>query len=113
MTAIIDTLGLLSRIAAFTMFLVVLADLIHAGRYNGPVMASLRHVWISVAIVLVFPLIGTIERITNFLPDCNLYAVAMDWIWIPYGILCTALVRLRTVLHSAEARRWLKSKDIH
>jgi hypothetical protein len=108
---ILDALGLVMRALSFIVFVLTISDLIRAGRYNGPVIKAMTHVWVATAVVLASPLVGILEKVTDFLPDVNLYQVLTNWVWIAYGVLATAGIRLRAVLRSEEAKRWLKKHE--
>jgi hypothetical protein len=104
---LLDALGLAMRAATLFVYLLILGDLIHLAQVNGPVVRAMRHMWISSIMLLVAPMIGILERVTDFLPGEDLYMLVSQWNWILYGVVITAGIRMRMVLRSEETTAWL------
>ena len=66
---------------------------------EGRLLRRLFWVFISFASLVCWRWIGFLDRIVDFFPGVDLQGFAMDWVFVPYIGVITALLRFRWQLY--------------
>ena len=96
---------ILWSVLAVALLLLVATELKWAEQRNGETLRTLRAVFLAMALVIAFPLVGAVDSYTDFSPGFALRPVLENWVWIAYATLAGCVLRFWLALH-----RWARGK---
>ena len=92
--------ALLARVACVAMLTLILIELGWEREREGDALRALRSVLAGQVLIILFPLMSAIDSYTDISPGFSLKEVAQEWIWLPYAVQFTCLVKFWMALHA-------------